>query len=531
MTIRIFFAALALTLAACQTNPITGKSEFVVYSYAEEKAMGDEAVAPILAQLGGEYPDPALKSYVEGVGRKVVSEGRRHIKKKGHDEFPDWDFQFYVVNDSLVNAFALPGGHVFVTRGILNEMKSEAELAGLLGHEASHVFLRHGARAMSTNLLVVLSVSVLAVSLPEDYQWIAAVSGVAANLYLLKYSRDNESEADEWGMEFSVKAKYEADGIINLMRTLERVSGGGGGPDFLSTHPSPGNRIVTLSGYKKEKYATATPDNGYVKGKESFDSAMVSVNKTSEAYALVDKGDKESADAASMFENGDESGAEKRYRSALGHYKRAASMLPAHGLIQRKAGETHLVLEEHKQAVEYLERARSLDGADFYEDYLYGTALMSLGRHREALKLFESSLKVAPENLMAKFRAGMCAEAMGDRQRACQYYLEVYEALPPDSDDATSLRQRIVGMGFADPAAPEPELEPAKKRKSGGGEDVERIIVKWRDRDGLYRALHGFASEHDDSHHDNHDDAPDGPAPHDGHKPVENQAVPPRKDE
>ncbi|MCA8919759.1 MAG: M48 family metalloprotease, partial [Planctomycetes bacterium] len=134
----LLLIAASAFIASCQVDPLTGKNTVSLYSYEDEKQMGDESAMPIVAELGGLYPDQAAQDYVNRVGQKVVAAGRTRLKDEAN--FPDWDFKFYVVNTSMINAFALPGGHVFVTRGILNRIKDESELAGLLGHEVTHVF-------------------------------------------------------------------------------------------------------------------------------------------------------------------------------------------------------------------------------------------------------------------------------------------------------------------------------------------------------------------------------------------------------
>jgi predicted Zn-dependent protease len=514
-------AAGFVTIAACQVNPVTGESELILVSYDDEKQMGDEATEEILVQLGGEYPDPAIKSYVAGVGNKVASAARDHIKKAGRD-FPDWQFHFYVVNDSMVNAFALPGGHVFVTRGILEQMGSESELAGLLGHESGHVFLRHGARSQSQQLLIMLPVALGAALLSgdEDTAWIAGVSALAAQFLLLKYSRDHESEADRWGMDFSVNAKYEAEGIINLMRTLEK-QGGGGTPEFLSTHPSPENRVKTLSALKTKQYATATVANGYYDNKPQFAGAIASFAPTKGAYALADEGDALSAKANEMT---DLASAKPTFRQALAKYQAAIAAAPTHAVLYRKAGETQVILEDFAGASNSLAKARSIDGTDFYEDFLYGVCLSRTGKHAEALVALDASLAKAPANPAALQHAGESAAALNQKSRARDYYLKWFELYDEADKEREEPAKRIEKLGYPNPIPPakpkpaapaktdpkakaDPKADPkAKPSKSGAGEDERLaalrrpgrlpkpgepgvVTIVWGDRKSLYANL------------------------------------------
>jgi len=541
----VLFTAVA-GMSACQTNPVTGKSKINFYSYEEEKALGDEYAPQILIQLGGEYPDPELQRYVTEVGRKVEQKGRDYIKAQGND-FPTWEFKYYVVNDSLVNAFALPGGHIFVTRGILDQMSTEAQLAGLLGHEASHVFLRHGAEGMSRGVVLqlggMLGAAALGVIIGDE---LGALAGglfmMGVNLIAMKYSRGQESDSDKFGQRFAVQANYEANGIIELMQILEAETKkhGGGGPEFLSTHPDPGNRVKTLTQYRNEKWSGATVEAGHIRGEQSHAKSMVAVRATKGAYALVDQGDALSAQAAQVWAKKDEKGAEALYRQAFDKFAAACKQLPNHALPHRKAGETAVILEDNPKAIPYLEKARSIDGADFYEDFLYGIALHGVGRFKDALVALDSSLKVAGSNLTGLMLAGDCAEKLNDKKRAYGYYAKAWDAITEEENagaDAAQIaplkqkvREAIMRCGYPDPTPPAP-AKPA--RAAGGGQYSmahERVYVTWGDNRAYYRILGGIADhDHGEAHEDDdHDERK--PGEDDDHAAREQHATPRRED-
>jgi predicted Zn-dependent protease len=232
-------APLALLLAcACATNPATGRRQFVLMSESQEIAMGQEA-APAIAASMGIYADEALGSYVEAIGMRMAKASER----------PQLPWQFRVVDDPLVNAFAVPGGFIYVTRGILAHMDSEAELAGVLGHEIGHVTARHSVAQYTKSMGAQLVLLPAVVLLPE----LGAASqllGAGLQVLMLKYGRDDERQSDELGLRYMTAAGSRPEEMVDVFRTLDRIgakSGGGDVPEWLSTHPSPANRVQLMS--------------------------------------------------------------------------------------------------------------------------------------------------------------------------------------------------------------------------------------------------------------------------------------------
>jgi len=231
----ILVAGVALTLlCACATNPVTGRPQFVLVSEAQEIALGRQA-APEIAAGMGIYEDAALQRYVEGIGLRMAKGSER----------PDLPWQFRVVDDPTVNAFALPGGFIYVTRGILAHMSSEAELASVLGHEIGHVTARHSV-SQQTKQIGAQIVLLPTVFLPSDLQNLSgALLGSGFQLLFLKHSRDDERQSDELGLAYMSRAGYDPNEMVDMFRTLGRSSRAGGGrgvPEWLATHPNPENR-------------------------------------------------------------------------------------------------------------------------------------------------------------------------------------------------------------------------------------------------------------------------------------------------
>ena len=188
-------AAMALSLlGSCQTAPGTGKTSFNIVSAEDEAKMGAEGHPDILKQFGGAYDDPELQAYVAGIGARLVA----------NTEIPGAPFRFTVLNSSIVNAMALPGGYVYVTRGLLALADDEAELAGVIGHEIGHVTARHTAQRYSQAMAANVATGVLGavVSAVTGIGGAGNLAGLAANAYIQGYSRDQESEADSLGIRY-----------------------------------------------------------------------------------------------------------------------------------------------------------------------------------------------------------------------------------------------------------------------------------------------------------------------------------------
>lgn len=220
-------------LAACATNPATGRRQLSLISEAQEIQMGREADKQVAASIGL-HPDTALQSYVQRVGAGLASASER----------PGLQWTFRVVDDAAVNAFALPGGYVYVTRGLLTHLNSEAELAAVIGHEIGHVTARHSVSQMSKAQLLSVGL-VVGMILRPQLQNFGGLAQAGLELLFLKYSRDDEKQADELGLRYLTRGGYDPRPMTQVFRTLERVGtaeGGGRVPAWLSTHPDPGDR-------------------------------------------------------------------------------------------------------------------------------------------------------------------------------------------------------------------------------------------------------------------------------------------------
>jgi predicted Zn-dependent protease len=241
-------AVAALYAAGCALNPATGKREFSLVTPDQEAAMGREGYNAAIAEYG-RYNDDALAAYVDSVGRKVARAS----------EQPDLAWKFTVLDDPIVNAFAMPGGYIYVTRGLLAHMQSEAQLAGVLGHEIAHVTARHSARQITKQQMAGLGMVFAQVVSPEFRRY-SPMAQQALGLLMLKYGRDDETQADELGVRYASTAGFDPREIPGTYRTLQRIAERAGQslPSYLSTHPDPGQRAERTAGLAAKAAAGKT---------------------------------------------------------------------------------------------------------------------------------------------------------------------------------------------------------------------------------------------------------------------------------
>ena len=230
------FAGLVLA-AACATNPVSGKSELALVSESQEIAMGREGAAAVKVTIGL-HPDAGLQSYVNRIGQSLAAQSER----------PQLAWEFHVLDDASVNAFALPGGFIFVTRGLLTHLTNEAELASVIGHENGHVAARHSVQQLSRQQLVGLGLGIGSVLSPAIAKY-GEIAGAGFGLLFLKYGRDDETQADQLGFRYALAGGYdtrEMTGVFEMLQRSAQLEGVGRLPEWQSTHPDPGNRIARV---------------------------------------------------------------------------------------------------------------------------------------------------------------------------------------------------------------------------------------------------------------------------------------------
>jgi len=223
---------LLVLVAACSVNPVTGKKELMLLTDDQERALGLES-DPGIVQSFGLYEDATLQEFINTKGKAMGAISHR----------PDIPYEFKILDSPVVNAFALPGGFVYFTRGILAHFNNEAEFAGVLGHEIGHITARHSASQYSKQIFA-QGLLIAGVVLSEDFADFADVAQLGMGLLFLKFGRDDESQSDELGVEYSSTIDYDAHQMANFFQTIKNLSDDEGDriPTFLSTHPDPGDR-------------------------------------------------------------------------------------------------------------------------------------------------------------------------------------------------------------------------------------------------------------------------------------------------
>lgn len=248
----------SILLGGCATNPATGNRQVMLISEQQEVALGQQEDQNVVKSMGL-YDDPELQAYVEDLGMMLARSSER----------PQLPWSFKVVDDPLVNAFALPGGYIYITRGILAHMGSEAQLVSVLGHEIGHVTARHSANQISKAQLANLGLG-LGMAVAPELSAAGSLLQAGTGLLFLKFSRDDERQADDLGLRYSALHDYdlyEATAIHETLRRVSTASGRGGVPGWASTHPESGNRIERIEENIQEM---GDSGSGSVVGRDRF---------------------------------------------------------------------------------------------------------------------------------------------------------------------------------------------------------------------------------------------------------------------
>ncbi len=244
-----------------EENPVTKEKQYVDLSPSQEIRLGIESAPMMSRKMGGEVPSSDPKAI------EVRRMGAFLVEKSPAKNSP-WKFQFHLINDrKTVNAFALPGGQIFITLGLLDKLQNEAQLAGVLGHEMGHVIERHTAEQMAKNKLgqwLIMAVGAAATTDQSSGQQATIVASVVNQMFQLRYSRKDESEADTWGLKIMEQAGFNPAAMVEVMKILKAAAGSRGGSlEMFQTHPDPDLRIERINAYLKEN----PPKPGLTMGK------------------------------------------------------------------------------------------------------------------------------------------------------------------------------------------------------------------------------------------------------------------------
>lgn len=388
--------ALIGLIAGCATNPVTGKSEFMVVSEAQELELGKQNYAPMQQAEGGVYDvDPELTQYVQQVGNKLAAVSDRPLP-----------YEFVVLNNSVPNAWALPGGKIAINRGLLTELNSEAELAAVLGHEIVHAAAKHSAKQMSRGVLLQGAVLATAVMTGGSDYGDYAVGGAAAGAQLLNstYGRSAELESDQYGMTYMSRAGYDLSGAITLQETFVRLSEGHES-DWLSglfaSHPPSQSRVDA-----NVRTAASLPAGG-VPGVESFAAAMKKTKAALPAYEAHDEGRKVLAD--------------KKYDEALALADKAIRLFPEEANFYALRGDVRQANKKYDMAVTNYDSAIRRRDDYFYYYLQRGISKHEMGSTDSAVSDLERSIELLP-TAPAHYTLGDIEADRGNVNAAIDHY-------------------------------------------------------------------------------------------------------------
>jgi predicted Zn-dependent protease len=388
---------LAAIIAGCAVNPVTGKNELHLVSEKDEIAMGRKNYIPGQQQSGGQYIiEPELTAYVREVGNKLTRVSDRN-------QLP---YEFVVLNESVPNAWAMPGGKLAVNRGLLTELKSEAELAAVIGHEIVHAAGRHAARGMENNMVLSAGAAVLsAANSNSKYGAIVdTVAGMGAGLLGVKYGRDLELEADHYGMIYMQRAGYDPRAAIGLQETFLRLSKGKS-PNWLeglfASHPPSQERVDA------NRKLAATMPAGLKVGEAEYQAKIATLLKTRDAYKSFDEGEKALA--------------KKDGTKALQLAEAALKLEPREALFYGLRGDARTLLNQPKEAeADYSEAIKR--NPDFYEFYLgRGQLRKKRGETEQAMADFSKANSLLP-TAQGHLAMGQMRQTRGERDQAVEHF-------------------------------------------------------------------------------------------------------------
>ncbi len=418
--------ATGAAVTGCATNPVTGRRQFMFVSTANELAIDRQHAPHQFSADYGAMQDVRLQQYLQEVTDNLGA----HVHRK---DMPYGTTGLYA---SYVNGYTFPAGTIGLTRGIIAELEDEAALAALIGHEMGHVNARHAARRMTSQVMTSLVLGVGAAVLLRDERYAPLVLGIGAigaGALLARYSRENEREADQLGMDYMVAAGYTPNGMIDLMdmlRSMERRKPGALELMF-ATHPM-----------SEERYETA------VRRSERTYAAQRTARTGRERYMDMTSSIRAQKPMLSALQDGDSAMRNRKWDDAEGHYTSALQQTPDdyEGLL--KMAQCRVAQEKLDDAATRIARAREVYPEEPLSYQLGGLVALRRGRYEEAHHDFSHYLNVLPGNPLTLFYDGRSLEGMGRREDAATRYRSFLQQVSTGSE-AEYARQRLEEWGMA----------------------------------------------------------------------------------
>ncbi|MCS7196697.1 MAG: M48 family metalloprotease [Aquificaceae bacterium] len=388
----------------------------------KEIEIGRAYIPYAVEEWDGLYPEEEVQAYIRTVGLALVKQVDRKLP-----------YQFYVVNSSKVNAFALPGGPVMLTRGLFLRLGSESELASVLAHELGHINARHHARFLEKQFGINLLLSIGSLLLGDKPygQALLQFSQIGAGLMTLKFSRDQEREADRYGILYTYKAGYDPAGMIRVFEIFRSMEREGRPPEWLSTHPLPETRIREVS----REIEKLKPSGAFIADTQDFQRVKSKLKETQASFEEFDKGKRAFG--------------ERNYRTALEHFRRAAEIYPenypARAYMAYLLAKEGRVVEAERQSLWALQIRQEV----FLTNYVHGYVKFAQGEYQTSLKYLQKANQLIPDHPSTHYYLGRNYEALGHRSKAVEHYrlaLELSEGKAPWAEDARERLRKLGGI-------------------------------------------------------------------------------------
>ena len=412
----VLLFALSFNFTGCSVNPVTGEKNFVLPNLDEEweRNVGTQMYAPMRQSQGGDYIlDPALTQYVAGVGERLAAQSSR-----------DLPYEFHVLNNSVPNAWALPGGKIVVNRGLLTELGSEAELAAVLGHEIVHADAAHGARQQSKGLLTQIGMMAAIIygsskaETAAGQQIAMMVPQLGAQLIATKYGRDAERESDLYGMKYMSAAGYDPQGAVELQQTFVKLSQGRRS-DWLSglfaSHPPSAERVAN-----NRATAKTLPQGGET-GRETYMQRTAYLRKVQPAYEAQTEAHKALT--------------EDNLEEARALINKAIRLEPREAIFHAMSGDIFAADKKFRRAESAYSDALQRDSSFFYHHLRRGQVRYERGNFKAARADLEKSLELLP-TAQANLLLGNLDKRAGNLESAARYYQAASQTNSPVSKEA-----------------------------------------------------------------------------------------------
>lgn len=423
--------AMTMPLSGClSTDPVTGERSFVLMSEQQEIAIDKQQSPHQFSSDYGINQNKALNRYVNSVGERIAQISHR----------PNMPYTFQVVNATYVNAYAFPGGSIAATRGILLEMENEAELAALIGHEVGHITARHTAeRATRSQLVGALASAATVITAQSGYgqysDIVNSLGGMGAGALLSSYSRDNEREADELGVEYMVKSGQNPQGMIGLMEMLNSMKQHEPSviEQMFSSHPMSSERYQTAVEQVNRKYGA---DRDMPLNKERYMDNIAELRSIKSSIKALQNAEKE-------MQQSNFSVAEALYDKAL---KGAPDDYC--GLVM--SAKCQLTQNKFAPANRLLERAKSSYPEEAQAVHLSGVTKLQLGKNERAYEEFRQYEQKMPGNPNSVFFQGLSLERMQEKDRAANEYKRFLQQVN-QGEQAKYAYSRLTDWGYIKP--------------------------------------------------------------------------------